>query len=125
MRNFISLVSENYRPNPYHSFVHGFSVFHVNFLMISNLSLKSKIEILQLYAVAIAALCHDVGHPGVNNQYLINLRDKLAIRYNDKSVLENMHAALTFTLAEKKECNIIGNIALEDYKIFRKTIITW
>ena len=61
-------------------------------------------------AAVIAALGHDVGHPGVNNRYLVNSSDYLAIRYNDISVLENMHASLTFSLMEGNNCNILGNL---------------
>lgn len=44
----------------------------------------------------ISAFVHDTDHPGVNNLYLVNTRDKLALRYNDKSVLENHHIAMAF-----------------------------
>jgi cAMP-specific phosphodiesterase 4 len=44
----------------------------------------------------LAGACHDVDHPGVNNLFLIESRDKLAIRYNDVSVLENHHVAFSF-----------------------------
>ncbi|KAL8451609.1 hypothetical protein Emag_002652 [Eimeria magna] len=41
----------------------------------------------------IAALAHDVDHPGVNNRSLCEEQHPLAIIYNDKAVLENHHAA--------------------------------
>ena len=50
----------------------------------------------------LAAACHDVDHPGVNNIYLIESRDKLAIRYNDISVLENHHVAITFDVLQSE-----------------------
>ena len=46
----------------------------------------------------LAAACHDVDHPGVNNIFLIESSDKLAIRYNDVSVLENHHVATSFDI---------------------------
>lgn len=39
------------------------------------------------------ALGHDVGHPGVNNVFLIKLNAPLAQLYNDRSVLEAFHCA--------------------------------
>lgn len=41
----------------------------------------------------ITAIGHDVGHPGVNNTFLIILNAPLAQLYNDRSVLESFHCA--------------------------------
>ena len=41
----------------------------------------------------ISAIGHDVGHPGVNNAFLVALKAPLAQLYNDNSVLEAFHCA--------------------------------
>ncbi|TVY55043.1 3',5'-cyclic-nucleotide phosphodiesterase regA [Lachnellula cervina] len=41
----------------------------------------------------ITAIGHDVGHPGVNNAFLVKLKAPLAQLYNDRSVLEAFHCA--------------------------------
>ncbi|KAK4106214.1 HD-domain/PDEase-like protein [Parathielavia hyrcaniae] len=41
----------------------------------------------------ITAIGHDVGHPGVNNGFLVTLNAPLAQLYNDRSVLESFHCA--------------------------------
>ncbi|ATZ52298.1 Bcpde2 [Botrytis cinerea B05.10] len=41
----------------------------------------------------ITAIGHDVGHPGVNNAFLVHLNAPLAQLYNDRSVLESFHCA--------------------------------
>lgn len=53
-------------------------------------SLLSAFEALTLLITAIG---HDVGHPGVNNGFLITLNAPLAQLYNDRSVLESFHCA--------------------------------
>jgi hypothetical protein len=46
----------------------------------------------------VAAMGHDIDHPGVNNDYLTKTSDPIAILYNDHSVLENAHCASLFFL---------------------------
>eukprot|EP00421_Protoceratium_reticulatum_P055049 CAMPEP_0168493230 /NCGR_PEP_ID=MMETSP0228-20121227/70618_1 /TAXON_ID=133427 /ORGANISM="Protoceratium reticulatum, Strain CCCM 535 (=CCMP 1889)" /LENGTH=265 /DNA_ID=CAMNT_0008510019 /DNA_START=11 /DNA_END=808 /DNA_ORIENTATION=+ len=40
----------------------------------------------------IAGAIHDVGHPGTSNLFQSKTMSPMAIRYNDKSILENMHS---------------------------------
>lgn len=46
--------------------------------------------------ICVAALGHDVGHPGLNNAFLVSTNQSLALVYNDNAVLENYHAYITF-----------------------------
>lgn len=42
----------------------------------------------------VSCLGHDVGHPGVNNMFLVRVKATVAQLYNDHSVLESFHCAL-------------------------------
>lgn len=53
---------------------------------------------IEIMSYLIAAVCHDYEHPGVNNVFLTAIKDTVAIRHNDASVLENHHIAATFEL---------------------------
>ena len=68
-------------------------------------------------------LGHDVGHPGVTNRYLINNKDDLALQYNDNSVLENMHSSVIFNLMKKEGCDILADLASDDWFQIRNFII--
>lgn len=59
-----------------------------------------------------AAAVHDAGHTGRNALFHMKTMSPLAIRYNDKSILENMHASLAFqTMKENPETNWLGLLA--------------
>jgi hypothetical protein len=69
-------------------------------------------------------MCHDYKHGGLNNNFLRLTKDKLAIRYNDISILENMHISQTFKLINtNKECNIFLGVDNATYEKMRKKMI--
>ncbi|WVQ98530.1 hypothetical protein IAU59_005656 [Kwoniella sp. CBS 9459] len=51
--------------------------------------------------VLVAAMGHDVGHPGLSNAFMKNAKVPLSQVYEDKSVLENMHCMLIVQLLRK------------------------
>lgn len=57
-----------------------------------------KLDNLECIASYIAACVHDFEHPGVNNVFLVNKHDLIAVRHNDTAVLEQHHIASTFEL---------------------------
>jgi len=71
----------------------------------------------------IAAVCHDLDHPGLNNSYQVNSGTKLALRFNDASTLENMHSYLCFTILRKNGCDIFAGMDKGDRATVRKLII--
>lgn len=58
----------------------------------------------------IAAAAHDVDHPGRSSAFLCNSNNPLAILYNDLTVLESHHAAITFKLTLGKRVGHGGNL---------------
>ena len=55
--------------------------------------LATLLQPLDALTLLITAIGHDVGHPGVNNAFLVALNAPLAQLYNDRSVLEAFHCA--------------------------------
>lgn len=55
--------------------------------------IASLIQPFDALTLLISAIGHDVGHPGVNNAFLVSLNAPLAQLYNDRSVLESFHCA--------------------------------
>lgn len=78
---------------------------------------------LEILAAIFAAAIHDVDHPGLTNQYLINSSSELALMYNDESVLENHHLAVAFKLLQNEDCDIFANLSKKQRQTLRKMVI--
>ena len=61
-------------------------------------------------ALVVAGLGHDIDHPGVTNAFMEASLHPLALQYNDCAVLENHHAASTYTVLRRPECAIWGHL---------------
>jgi cAMP-specific phosphodiesterase 4 len=78
---------------------------------------------LEIFAAILAAAIHDVDHPGVTNQFLVNTGSELAVMYNDESILENHHLAIAFKLLQHESRDIFHNLSKKQRQIIRKMII--
>ena len=78
---------------------------------------------LEVMAAIFSAAIHDVDHPGLTNQYLINTSSELALMYNDESVLENHHLAVAFKILQYPECDIFVNLTKKQRQMVRKMVI--
>jgi cAMP-specific phosphodiesterase 4 len=121
---FVDAISESYRDVPYHNFYHCADVTHTTFLLVDRLRAPACLTPIECYAVMIAALAHDMDHPGVSNAFLINARDSLALAYNDASVLENRHVACLYKLiSDKPEIDVFKNLDAPTWKEVRRMVI--
>ena len=124
---FLVSVSKQYkRETLYHNALHGTDVAHSVYIFFthSNAEKVAKTNILDLLSIIIAALGHDIGHPGLTNTYHINDSTDMAIIYNDISVLENFHASTMFKTIRRNDNNIFDKLTTIDYKIIRKKMIS-
>lgn len=82
--------------------------------MISH-STKAKLYLndTRKFSLVLSGLCHDVSHTARTNIFEVNSMSKLAIRYHDRSVLEQHHIAMTFKIIRKEESNIFKNLQTE------------
>lgn len=73
MWKFISYIVERYSNTQYHSFYHAVDVFMFVYLIHQRVNLLKYIIELDLLALLISALLHDIGHFGINNQSLVGM----------------------------------------------------
>ena len=108
---FLERVQSGYRKNAYHCFEHAVDVAHTVYRYVVLTEPRTHVTQVEKFALMIAALSHDLDHPGVNNAFLVNTRDPLATVYNDSSVLENAHVACLYNLINTRQKRETGNSA--------------
>ncbi|XP_041443771.1 cGMP-inhibited 3',5'-cyclic phosphodiesterase A isoform X4 [Xenopus laevis] len=86
--------------------------------------LSGNIPSLELMALYVAAAMHDYDHPGRTNAFLVATNAPQAVLYNDRSVLENHHAAAAWNLfLSRPEYNFLVNLDHMEFKRFRFLVI--
>uniref|UniRef100_A0A3B5LKV7 Phosphodiesterase n=1 Tax=Xiphophorus couchianus TaxID=32473 RepID=A0A3B5LKV7_9TELE len=107
----------------YHNSLHAADVAQSTHILLSTPALDAVFTDLEILAAIFAAAIHDVDHPGVSNQFLINTNSELALMYNDESVLENHHLAVGFKLLQEDNCDIFQNLTKKQRQSLRKMVI--
>ncbi|CAD8127538.1 unnamed protein product [Paramecium sonneborni] len=116
----------NMNNNPYHNFDHGVAVMQAVNCFIKSLTQHLDQQIfnnITKFCLLLSALCHDVAHSGKTNAYEANSLSQLAIRYHDKVILEQHHAATTIKILRDNQTNILCNFSDQDFRTFRKQLI--
>lgn len=70
---FVNEIRSAYLDNAYHNFRHGFAVMHICSCILLNSEKANILTPLETFACLVGSMCHDVGHPGVNNTFEINV----------------------------------------------------
>uniref|UniRef100_A0A7S3YAY4 PDEase domain-containing protein n=1 Tax=Heterosigma akashiwo TaxID=2829 RepID=A0A7S3YAY4_HETAK len=119
---FAALKSK-YLPNPYQNWRHGVDVCFATFQLARAARSRAFVSPAEQACLLLAALAHDAGHPGLNNAFLVNTQNKLAVTYNDVSPLENMHSSVLFEILKEPETNVLVKLDKETFTSVRKLMV--
>ncbi|XP_071342158.1 3',5'-cyclic-AMP phosphodiesterase 4C-like isoform X4 [Trachinotus anak] len=121
---FMMTLEDHYHADvAYHNNIHAADVVQSTHVLLSTPALEAVFTDLEIMAALFASAIHDVDHPGVTNQFLINTSSELALMYNDASVLENHHLAVGFKLLQEDNCDIFQNLSKKLRDSLRKMVI--
>ncbi|NXR12770.1 PDE4D phosphodiesterase, partial [Semnornis frantzii] len=121
---YMLTLEDHYRADvAYHNSIHAADVAQSTHVLLSTPALEAVFTDLEIMAAIFASAIHDVDHPGVSNQFLINTNSELALMYNDASVLENHHLAVGFKLLQEENCDIFQNLSKKQRQSLRKMVI--
>ncbi|XP_039678844.1 cGMP-specific 3',5'-cyclic phosphodiesterase isoform X3 [Perca fluviatilis] len=119
---WILSVKKNYRKNvAYHNWRHAFNTAQSMFTLLKSGRLQNNLSDLEVLALMIATLCHDLDHRGVNNSYIQRSDHPLAQLYCH-STMEHHHFDQCLMILNSSGNQILSGLSLDEYKATLKMI---
>ncbi|XP_001512580.4 cGMP-specific 3',5'-cyclic phosphodiesterase isoform X1 [Ornithorhynchus anatinus] len=119
---WILSVKKNYRKNvAYHNWRHAFNTAQCMFAALKSGKIQNKLTDLEILALLIAALSHDLDHRGVNNSYIQRSDHPLAQLYCH-SIMEHHHFDQCLMILNSPGNQILSGLSIEEYKTTLKMI---
>ncbi|XP_043545216.1 high affinity cAMP-specific 3',5'-cyclic phosphodiesterase 7A isoform X2 [Chiloscyllium plagiosum] len=113
LRRFLVMVQEDYhRNNPYHNAVHAADVTQAMHCFLKETKIATSFSPWDVLLGLLAAMTHDMDHPGVNQPFLIKTNHYLASLYKNISVLENHHWRSAVCVLQ--ESKLFSHLAVEE-----------
>lgn len=123
VQSFLDRAAALYYNNPYHNKFHATQVCHGALWNARNFGLAERQPGRERAGFIVAAICHDLKHFGRNAAFCVQTHHPLALLYNDRAVLENMHAATAFAIFANDGADPFANISGVDKLFVRENII--
>uniref|UniRef100_A0A5F8GJ64 Phosphodiesterase n=1 Tax=Monodelphis domestica TaxID=13616 RepID=A0A5F8GJ64_MONDO len=119
---WILSVKKNYRKNvAYHNWRHAFNTAQCMFAALKSGKIQNQLTDLEILALLIAALSHDLDHRGVNNSYIQRSEHPLAQLYCH-SIMEHHHFDQCLMILNSPGNQILSGLSIDEYKATLKMI---
>ncbi|KAJ9526981.1 hypothetical protein QJQ45_025308 [Haematococcus lacustris] len=110
LARWLCRIEDGYCSNAYHNRTHAADVVQTLGMLTTHGLGPGYVDSLSMLAAYLAAVCHDYQHIGRTNDWLVETEDELALRYNDRSPMENHHLAGAFNLLKHPDLNFIATM---------------
>lgn len=109
MKNFLMKAEYQYCDPSYHNSIHAADVVQALGSILMADKLITCLTDIETLAVVISAAVHDIGHPGVNNDFHARTNSKIARKYSS-SYNEKMHVELALKTLEFPDCDFLTSV---------------
>uniref|UniRef100_A0A3Q2QSS4 Phosphodiesterase n=1 Tax=Fundulus heteroclitus TaxID=8078 RepID=A0A3Q2QSS4_FUNHE len=118
---FMMTLEDHYHADvAYHNNIHAADVVQSTHVLLSTPALEAVFTDLEIMAALFASAIHDVDHPGVTNQFLINTISITNIEHHLQVLATDMSKHMNFladmkTMVETKKVTSLGVLLLDNY----------
>ncbi|KAM4026352.1 dual 3',5'-cyclic-AMP and -GMP phosphodiesterase 11A [Anomaloglossus baeobatrachus] len=108
-------VRKNYRMVLYHNWRHAFNVCQLMFAMLTTAGFQEILTDIEILAVLVGCLCHDLDHRGTNNAFQAKSGSALSQLYGTSATLEHHHFNHAVMILQSEGHNIFANLSSPQY----------
>ncbi|XP_030436001.1 dual 3',5'-cyclic-AMP and -GMP phosphodiesterase 11A [Gopherus evgoodei] len=108
-------VRKNYRMVLYHNWRHAFNVCQLMFAMLTTAGFQEILTEIEILALIVGCLCHDLDHRGTNNAFQAKSGSALAQLYGTSAPLEHHHFNHAVMILQSEGHNIFANLSSKEY----------
>lgn len=108
-------VKKNYRPVIYHNWRHALNVAQTMFAMLTTGHMREVQSDMEILALLVACLCHDLDHRGTNNSFQTKTESPLATLYGT-STMEHHHFDQCIMILNSEGNNIFQSLSTDEYR---------
>ncbi|MBN3300306.1 PDE11 phosphodiesterase, partial [Amia calva] len=108
-------VRKNYRMVLYHNWRHAFNVCQCMFSMLTTAGFQETLTEVEILALIVGCLCHDLDHRGTNNAFQAKTGSALAQLYGTSATLEHHHFNHAVMILQSEGHNIFSNLSSREY----------
>ncbi|CAG0894619.1 unnamed protein product [Cyprideis torosa] len=113
--SWILSLQKNYRNVQYHNWRHALNVAQSMFVVLTKGKLGQFMSDLEMIALIVACLSHDLDHRGTNNAFQLKTDSPLALLYST-STMEHHHFDQCLMILSSEHNNILQALSPTDYK---------
>ncbi|KAA0716123.1 Dual 3',5'-cyclic-AMP and -GMP phosphodiesterase 11A [Triplophysa tibetana] len=108
-------VRKNYRMVLYHNWRHAFNVCQCMFSMLTTAGFQETLSQMEILALIVGCICHDLDHRGTNNAFQAKTGSALSLLYGTSATLEHHHFNHAVMILQSEGHNIFSNLSSKEY----------
>ncbi|CAL8268043.1 unnamed protein product [Lota lota] len=108
-------VRKNYRMVLYHNWRHAFNVCQCMFAMLTTAGFQETLTEVEILALIVGCVCHDLDHRGTNNAFQAKTGSALSLLYGTSATLEHHHFNHAVMILQSEGHNIFSNLSSREY----------
>lgn len=118
-------IEKKYLSLPYHNFRHALDVTQFVYEILQKKSIGNLLDPRQKFLLILAALSHDIGHNGKDNEYQSKHHTSIFQKYGANSPMEKYHLDTTLDILREFDKEIFANLPEENIPSLLQLISDW